>query len=195
MRLSRVRFTVRRMMLTIALISFILAIFMHRERRIRKLDRMVINQEITIESAHANFQNAVLAREAAEYSLRQFTESDSRPYTEVLGSEMSQVRMSADQSRLLAKFEAEQANAGELIARMAQQLDEGTYSDAAIVAPSVIQAAIRKYVETLENHVATTQASRTAGAQGCLEKTAHHPPRQNRGGPRPRTTQENAMGV
>ncbi|MFI5460051.1 MAG: hypothetical protein ACHRXM_31925 [Isosphaerales bacterium] len=132
---------------------------------------MVINQDITISSAEANFGNAVLARESAEYSLGQFTGTHYSPHAEVLRSEMSQVRIGADQSRLLANYEAEQANAGELIARMVQQLDEGTYSDAAIVAPSVIQTAIRHYIETLENHVVATQASRIAGAQGSLEKT------------------------
>jgi hypothetical protein len=171
MRLSRVQFTVRRMMLAIAVVSFTLAILMHRERRIRSLDRMVINQEITMRSAEANLQNAALAREAAEYSLGQFTENHYKPHAVVPRSEISQVRMSADQSRLLANYEAEQTIAGEHFARIVQQLDQGTHGDAAIVAPSVIQTAIRHYIRTLDNHLATTQASRIAGAQGPLEKT------------------------
>jgi hypothetical protein len=159
------------MMLAIAVVSFMLAILIHRERRIRSLDRMVINQEITMRSADANLQNAALAREAAEYSLGQFMENQYKPHAQVLRREISQVRMGADQSRLLANYEAEQTIAAADLARIVQQLDQGTYSDAATLAPMVIQTAIRHYIRMLENHLATTQASRIAGAQNSLEKT------------------------
>jgi hypothetical protein len=171
MRRSRVQFTVRRMMIAIALVCLVLAILIHRERSIRRLDRLVINQDITVRSAEANFQNAVLAREAAEYPLHKFTENESAVHAEVARTEMSQVRSSEEQARLLAKYEAEQTNLEDLFARGVQQLDEGSYSDAALVAPSIIQTAIKQYIETLEKYVATIQASRIAGAQGTLGKT------------------------
>jgi len=169
MRLPRIQFTVRRIMITIALVSLLLAILMHRER-IRRVNQMVINQDITRMAARANFENAVLAREAAEYALGQYTEKHDGPRAEVPRSETSQARVSADQSRLLAKYDAEQANAQELVARMIRQLDEGTYSDAGL-ASQAARTVIRHYIKTLENHLGTTQASQIAGAQGPLETT------------------------
>ncbi len=57
MRLSRVQFTVRRMMITIALVCLLLGIFSHRERRIRKLDQLVTDQELFVLTAEANVGN------------------------------------------------------------------------------------------------------------------------------------------
>ena len=74
MRRLRVRFTMRGMMMAIAIVSLALAFVVHRERRIRRLDRMVRDQAITVESAFANVENAVLARESAEFALRQYSE-------------------------------------------------------------------------------------------------------------------------
>jgi hypothetical protein len=45
MRLSRVQFTVRRLMIAIAVVGLFLAIFLHRERKIRRLDRLASDQE------------------------------------------------------------------------------------------------------------------------------------------------------
>jgi hypothetical protein len=170
MHLSRVQFTVRRMMITIALAALLLAIVIHRHRRIQRLDRMVINQQITMSSAEANLANAVLACEAAEDSLRQQTEKYSGPGAEVLRNDGAQATASAHQSPLLATYDTEQANAEQRFARILQQLDEGTYA-AALVTPTAAQTVIRLYGETLENHVAATQASQLAGAQGPREKT------------------------
>jgi hypothetical protein len=170
MRLSRVQFTVRRMMITIALAALLLAIVIHRHRRIQRLDQMVINQQITVSSAEANLGNAVLAREAAEYSLGQYTEKYYGPRAEVPRNDAAQARVSADQLPLLANYDTEQANAEKHFQRIIQQLDEGTYA-AALVTPTAAQTVIRLYREMLENHVAATQASQVARAQGPLEKT------------------------
>ena len=170
MRLSRVQFTVRRMMITIALATLLLAIVIHRHRRIQRLDGMVINQRITMNAAEANLANAELAREAAEYSLRQYTEKYYGPRAEVLRNEAAQARASAYQLPLLANYDTEQANAEKRFARIVQQLDLGTYA-APLGTPTAAQTVIRLYSETLENHLAATQASQLARAQGPREKT------------------------
>jgi hypothetical protein len=169
MRLPRPQFTVRRIMIMIAFVSLLLAIFMYRER-IRRVDQMVINQEITGASAEANFMNAVLAREAAKYALGQYTEKRHGPPAKVPRSETSPARVSADQSRLLATFDAELASAEDIVARTVRQLDEGTYTDAGRARQAAVTA-LRQYIKTLENHVAATQASQLAAAQGPLETT------------------------
>jgi hypothetical protein len=169
MRLPRTQFTVRRIMITTALVSLLLAIFMYRER-IRRVNQMVINQDITRESAKANFMNAVLAREAAEYALGQYSEKHHEPRADVPRSETSRARLSADQSRLVAKHGAELASAEDVVARTIRQLDEGTYTNAGLASQAAVTA-LRHYIKTLENHLAATQASQIAGAQGSLEMT------------------------
>jgi hypothetical protein len=170
MRLSRVQFTVRRMMITIAIAALLLAIVIYRHRRIQRLDRMVINQQITMDSAEANLANAVLAREAAEDSLRQQTERYFGPRAEVLRNNVAQAPVSAHQSPLLATYDTEQANAEQRFARIVQQLNEGTYA-AAPLTPAAAQTVLRLYSKSLENHGAAKQASQLAGALGPHEKT------------------------
>jgi hypothetical protein len=167
MRLPRIQFTVRRVMIAIAIVSLLLAVFMHRER-IRRVNQMVINQEITKDSAEANFMNAGLDREAAEHALGQYIEKHDGPRAEVPRSENSPARISADQSRLLAKDAAELASAEELVARRIRQLDEGTDIDAGR-ARQVALTALRHYIKSLENQLAATQASQFAAAHGPLE--------------------------
>jgi hypothetical protein len=163
MRLPRPQFTVRRIMITIALASLLLAVFMHRERS-RRVNQTVIDQDITRASAEANFMNAVLAREAAEYVLGQYTEKHGEPRAEVPRTETSPARVSADRSRLLAKFDAELASAEDIVVRTIRQLDEGTYTDAGR-ARQAAMTALRHYIKTLENNLAATQASQIAAAQ------------------------------
>jgi hypothetical protein len=74
MRLRNTQFTVRRMLIAIALVSLLLGFLVQRERRVRTLDRIVVDQDITMYSAEANVENVVLAREAAERSLGEFLE-------------------------------------------------------------------------------------------------------------------------
>jgi hypothetical protein len=158
------------MMITIAVVSVLLAIVVHRQRRTRELDGMVINQAITVESAEANIGNAVLARETAECGLLEYTTNHDRPRAEVPLSGASGTRVSADQSRLLAILAAEQAKAEERLTRIIQQLHEGNYADVAIVASTAAVTAIRDFRKTLKNHVAAIQASQVVGAFGPAEK-------------------------
>jgi hypothetical protein len=129
MRLPRTQFSVRRIMIAIALVSLLLAVFMHRER-IRKLNQKVIDQDITKDSAEANFMNAGLDREAAERAFGQYIEKHDGLHAEVSLSETSSARISADQSHPLAKYDAELASAEELVARRIRQLGEETDIDA-----------------------------------------------------------------
>jgi hypothetical protein len=169
MRLSRMQFTVRRMMITIALVCLLLGIFLHRERRIRRLDRLVTDQEICVSSAEANVGNAVIAREAAEHSAGQHIEKYDAPRAEVRQNEAAQARLSADQLRLLTNFEMERANAEKRFARIIQQLHEGNYDDG-LDAPTAALTVIRQ-IHALEERVAATRASRVAGVLHPLEKT------------------------
>jgi hypothetical protein len=169
MRLYRVQFTMRRMMITIAIAAVLLAIVILRHRRIQRFDRMVINQQITTSSADANLGNASLAREAAEYSLREYTEKYYRPPAEILQNKAAQAPVSAEQLRLLTNQEMEQANAEKLFARIIQQVDEGNYP-AGFDAPTAALVVIKK-IQALEKRASATRASQVAGAQGPLEKT------------------------
>jgi hypothetical protein len=99
--MPRTQFTMQRMMITIAVVSLFLAILVHRERRIRQLDLMVRNQDITMWSAKANLENAVLAREAVEHFLDKYLDEQGRPRAKDLRSEMSQATMTAGRSSLL----------------------------------------------------------------------------------------------
>ena len=62
MRLPRVRFKLGQVMVALVFVSLGLAIFARNQR----LKIMVVNQEITVKAAEANFMNASLARENAE---------------------------------------------------------------------------------------------------------------------------------
>ena len=161
MRLSRVQFTVRRMMIAIALVGLLLGIFLHRERKIRRLDRLVTDQEQFVLSPEVNVANAVLARETAEHSTGQYTEKNDGPLAEVLQKEAAQARVSADQLRPLTNFEMERANAENVFARIIQQLDEGNYADG-LDAPTAVLAVI-KQIQALEKRIAATRASQVAG--------------------------------
>ena len=130
---------------------------------------MVIDQDITMRSAEANSANAVLAREAAEYSLAQYMEIHDGPQRKALLSEMPE-GLSPDQSCHLPNFEADEANAGARLLGMIQKLDGGTSTDAAVVGPNAIFAAVKQYMKTVENHVAAIQASRIAQSRGPLDK-------------------------
>jgi hypothetical protein len=169
MRRSRVQFTVRRMMITIALVSLLLGIFLHRERRIRRLDRLVTDQENFVLSAEANVGNAVLAREAAEHSLGQYTENDYGPRAETLRNEAAHAPAIADQLHPSANDKMELSNAEKLFARIIQQLHEGHFA-AGLDAPTAALSVI-KQIQALENRLAATRARQVAGAQGPLEKT------------------------
>ena len=75
---------------------------------------MVIDQDITKDSAEANFMNAGLDREAAENALGQYIENHDEPACgKSRGARTLQRGISADQSRrLLAKDAAELAVRG-----------------------------------------------------------------------------------
>ncbi len=157
-------------MIAIAVVSLSLGVLVHRERTIERLDRMVIDQEITVSSAEANLGNAMLAREAAEDSLGQYTKQHDGPRSKVLPDVAAQAALRTDQVRLLANYETEQANAEKAFAQIIERLDQGTYA-AALAAPIAAQTVIRHYSQTLERQVAATQASKVAGAQGPLDET------------------------
>jgi hypothetical protein len=167
MRLPRTQFTVRRIMIAIALVSLLLAVFMRRER-IRKLNQKVIDQKITMDSAEANFMNAGLDREAAEHALGRYTEQHDGPRAEVPRSETSSARISADQSRLLAKDAAELASAEDLVATTIRQLGEEADIDAGRARQAALTA-LMHYIKTLDSQLAATQASQLAAAHGPRE--------------------------
>jgi hypothetical protein len=156
MRLPRIQFTVRRVMIAIAIVSLFLAVFMHRER-IRRVNQMVINQEITKDSAEANFMNAGLDREAAEQALGQYIENHDGLQAKVSLSETSQARLSA-----------ELTGAEDLVATTIRQLDDGTDTDARLARQTTLTV-LRHYIKTVNSHVAATEASRLAAAQGPRE--------------------------
>ena len=193
MRLPRIQFTVRRVMIAIATVSLLLAVFMHRER-IRKLNQMVIDQDITKDSAEANFMNAVLAREAAEHALDEYTEQHDGLRAEVPRSETSSARISADHSHPLAKYDAELATRRNLSQEGFRQLGEETDIDAGGARQAALTA-LMHYIKTLDRQLSATQASQLATAQSHRETAARHTPRQNRGGPRQRTSQEKNLGL
>jgi len=170
MRLFRVQFTVRRMMITIAVASLLLAIFIHRERRIRSLDRMVLDQEVTILSAEANFGNAVLAREAAEHFVGQHTEKSLGVSAEMLRNDAARTKVNAEQSRRLSNYDSELADAEKQFAQFIQRLDEGNHA-AEPDAPIAAQKVIKPYIDAVENRVAASRANQTDAAQGPDEKT------------------------
>ncbi len=62
MRLPRVRFKLGQVMVALVFVSLGLAIFTRHQR----LKTLVVNQEITLKTAEANFMNAVLARDYTE---------------------------------------------------------------------------------------------------------------------------------
>ena len=132
MRLARVQFTIRRMTIAIAIAAVLLAIVVLRHRKIQRLDRLVINQQRTLDSAAASAANTALAREAAEHSLREYAENHHQPRSEI-----------SEQFCPLTNHEIELANAENRFARLIRQLDEGTYAaglDAADRRPDCNQA-------------------------------------------------------
>jgi len=167
----RVRFTMRWMMVMIAIVGLVLAYVVHRERRIRRLERMARDQAVTIGSAIANVGNARLARESAEFALREYSEKYGGPPEAVSRTAVSPAPISADQSRLLASLDAERAEAEERFKRIVQQLNDGTFTDGALVAPAAVQTAIRRYVETLEKHVQATRDGDASEPQDPVEKS------------------------
>jgi hypothetical protein len=67
-RLLRVRLTVRKTMALVAIVGLMLGWVASRERLRRQTSR-VINQDITVGGAEANYRNAGLAREATEAAI------------------------------------------------------------------------------------------------------------------------------
>jgi hypothetical protein len=159
------------MLIIIALVSLAMGIFVHRQRRTRTLDRMVIDQEITMHSAEANFLNAALVREVAEYTFQEFMQKHFGQGAEVALSDASEPPGSQDQPHSLKNDEATLADLEKRLSRMLERLDSGSYVLAAPVAPTDAQAALRQYAKTLQNHVVATRARQLTRAQGSLEQT------------------------
>jgi hypothetical protein len=82
MRLPRVRFKLGQVMVALVFVSLGLAIFARRQR----LKTLVVNQEITLKTAEANFLNAVLARENAEYAFIAYLNIDKQRFPNRTGS-------------------------------------------------------------------------------------------------------------
>jgi hypothetical protein len=164
MPIPRTQFTVRRMMAAIAVSGVLLGLCTHRNRRIRTLDQMVTDQAITVLSATANAENARLDREAAELSLELFMKNHDGPHTSIPQSKLVQPPLSADQSRVLAKCEADLAIAERASAKMVQQLGDGTYADA-----DAGLSVLKDYFQKLKHLSAATQARQAAGTQSVLE--------------------------
>ncbi len=74
MSLPRVRFTLGQVMVALVFVSLGLAIFARHQR----LKTMVIDQEITLKSAEANFLNASIVREYAESAFVSYLKIDGK---------------------------------------------------------------------------------------------------------------------
>ncbi len=72
MRLPRVRFKLGQVMVALVFVSLGLAIFARHQR----LKTLLVNQEITLKVAEANFLNASLARGKAEYDFIAYLKTD-----------------------------------------------------------------------------------------------------------------------
>jgi hypothetical protein len=165
MRWPRVQFTVRRNLSVIALIGVLIAIGVLWDRRIRRLDRMVLDQSITVESAKANYGNAVLTREAAEFDVVRYTEKARENHAEVSAA------VTLDQSRVLATCDAEIDDAEEQFARIVQAIDDGSYVDGALSAPTAAHFAIRHFHESLNKRLAVSRSMPLAEGQGQIRMT------------------------
>jgi hypothetical protein len=149
MRWPRVQFTVRRILGVIALIGVLIASGVLWDRRIRRLEKMVLEQKITVESANANYLNAVLAREAAESALERHAEKSSGKRADA---------PDAFTTRMLAACDAEIDDAEQKCARIIQQIDDGTYVEGALAAPAAASQAIRHFHEALNQRLAVTRS-------------------------------------
>ena len=162
MRRPRLQFTVRRILCVIALIGVLIASGVLWDRRIRSLDRMVRDQRITVESANANYLNAVLDREAAEFAVVRYAESSREQRAQVTAA------VTPDQSRILATCDAEIDDAEKQCARIIQEIDEGTYADAALSPPIAVHHAIKHFHEALNNRLAVTRSMPLAEGQSQI---------------------------
>ncbi len=77
MRLPRVRLKLRDVMALVVIVSLILGWAAYQKRLRRQIDG-VMNQDIRVSAAEANYQNAGLAREAAEAAIVRYTAERSR---------------------------------------------------------------------------------------------------------------------
>jgi hypothetical protein len=159
MRRPRLQFKLRRILIVIALIGALIASGVLWDRRIRRLDRMVLDQTITVESANANYLNAVLNREAAEIAFAQYTgkshEQHAGPPTTI----------ALDQSGLLTTCDAKVADAEKQLISIIQQIDDGTYVDGALSAPSAAFQSLKHFHEALNERLAVTRSTRQAEVQ------------------------------
>jgi len=95
MRRPRVRLTMRGSMAFIIFVGLLLGWAAHRARLKWQTQRL-IDQDITVESAEANFQNAGIAREAAETAVARYAEEhggdDESPTLEALRAAAKEAR-------------------------------------------------------------------------------------------------------
>jgi hypothetical protein len=159
MRSPKIQFTVRRILIVIALIGVVIASGVLWDRRIRRLDRMVLVQKITVDSANANYLNEVLARESAEFSLVRYSEKSGAQREKVTAA------VTPDQARMLATCNAEIDDAEEKCARIVQEIDDGTYVEGALPAPTAAFHAIRHFHESLNKRLAVTRSMPLAEGQ------------------------------
>lgn len=75
MRLPRVRLSVRSLMAVVVFVGLLLGWAAHHER-LRRQKYRLINQDITVSAAEANYLNASLAREAAEAAIAHYTKGN-----------------------------------------------------------------------------------------------------------------------
>jgi hypothetical protein len=162
MRSPRLQFSILRTLCVIALIAVLIAIGVLWDRKIRRLDGMVLNQKITVESANANYLNAVLTREAAEISLAAHTEKSREQRAEVPAA------IILDQSRMLSACDKEVADSEIRLVSVIQQIDDGTYVDAALSAPSAAFAAVRHFQESLNKRLAVARTIPLAEGQDAV---------------------------
>jgi hypothetical protein len=162
MRLPRLQFKLWRILSVIALIGVLIASGVLWDRRIQRLDRMALNQRITVESANANYLNAVLAREAAEIALAEHAETspEQRP--------VSASAITVDQLRMLSDCDAKVADAEKQLVSLIQQIADGTYVDTTNSAPIAAFDAIRHFQEALNKRLAVARAMPLADGRGAV---------------------------
>jgi hypothetical protein len=91
MRLPRVRFTIRRLLVIVAVLCLVFGLAEHaaRRRRAATLRLMLARQEIAAKVAEAAYENARLTREVAEIAAVEFKEGISREEVEVASGEIA----------------------------------------------------------------------------------------------------------
>jgi hypothetical protein len=71
-----------------------------------------------------------------------------------------------DQSRMLATCDAEVADSEKRLERIIEQIDDGTYVDAALSAPDAAFQAIKHFHQAINNRLAVARAGPLAEGQG-----------------------------